>query len=370
MPTFNFTVRATDDLGAYADRNFSINVRNTTVDSFCIIESASQNDILTSTDGVNWVRRENALAFGNASTAGVIYGNGTWLAYKGGSNSNAIYKISYDAINWVPYSFVDEEDQTIPIIDNHSVQFVNGKFCFAARRTTMESPSFYTSVDGKVWKRMGSITGFGTSSVAATNRITYGDGTYWIGSSGSPSTTFAYKSTDQGVTWETVSLTGFTAWNTMGGVYYINGLWITMFNAGSGNTSTLTYATSNDGIIWTRRTTTLPSTYYKAPQVLYGNGRIVLPLAPSSSYTRTFDSVLTSEDGINWTKRTYTPLGQGESSTYTNGLYHNGMFIISSNTRTFASGHYGGIRTSSDGINWSVVSNDQISGVLSMASVG
>lgn len=370
MPTFNFTVRATDDLGAYADRNFSINVRNTVVDSFCLIETGNGNDILTSTDGVNWTRRENALAFGNTTTIGVVYGNGTWIAYKGGGNSNAVYKISYDAINWIPYNFVDEEGQSIPVIDSHSIQFVNGKFCFISRRTTSEPPTFYTSIDGKSWTRMGAITGHGANAMPNNNKITYGDGMYWVGSSGSPNTIFAYKSVDQGMTWESVTLTGFTSWVTTSGLHYINGLWIVMHGNGSGNSTSMTYATSNDGIIWTKRTAPVPSSYYKASTVLYGNGRIVLPLAPASSYTRVYDRVLTSEDGIEWTLRTFEPIAQGTSNTYANGLYHNGLFILSTNSTTFGGGQTKGLRVSSDGINWNSVSTTQVNSVQSMASIG
>lgn len=78
MSTFNFTVRATDNAGAFADRTFSINVNDTvnssTYDRFL---AATTTGITRSMDGVTWSAPDTTMSSFNR----VTYGNGMWVAF-------------------------------------------------------------------------------------------------------------------------------------------------------------------------------------------------------------------------------------------------------------------------------------------------
>ena len=54
MATYNFTVRAQDETGAFSDRDFSIQVRNNLVDRLYAI---NDDNGYASIDGINWTER-------------------------------------------------------------------------------------------------------------------------------------------------------------------------------------------------------------------------------------------------------------------------------------------------------------------------
>lgn len=90
--TFNFTVRAEDDQGAFADRDFSMTVRNTMVDRYMVVDAT---DAYTSPDMVTWTKR--AGQGGNA----VSYGGGKWLITPIVNASS--YRLSVDGVNFASY---------------------------------------------------------------------------------------------------------------------------------------------------------------------------------------------------------------------------------------------------------------------------
>lgn len=88
--TYNFTVRAEDDQGAFADRDFSIVVKNTSVDRYMVVDAT---DAYTSPDMVTWTKR------GGQGGRAVIYGGGQWLIPYGASNSMT-YRLSNDGVTF------------------------------------------------------------------------------------------------------------------------------------------------------------------------------------------------------------------------------------------------------------------------------
>jgi hypothetical protein len=87
MSNYNFTIRATDGLGAYADRSFSMTVNNTNVDRFVITGSTGVAHSQTGLSG-SWIVETGT--FGENTE----FVNGLWLNY--GSS----IKTSTDAATW------------------------------------------------------------------------------------------------------------------------------------------------------------------------------------------------------------------------------------------------------------------------------
>lgn len=102
--TYNFTVRAEDNEGAFADRDFSISVRNTVVDRYMIIDTT---DAYTSADMVNWTKR---IGQGGRS---VIYAGGKWVI----RHDNG-YRLSLDGVNFSNYTtataYMNPENPSAP----------------------------------------------------------------------------------------------------------------------------------------------------------------------------------------------------------------------------------------------------------------
>lgn len=99
MATYNFTVRAQDETGAFSDRDFSIQVRNNLVDRLLAIDA---NDAYASVDGTTWTQRvgkggkwcRNLLGKWIVCVTEEDHTHGTF------SNCGLTYRISDDTINW------------------------------------------------------------------------------------------------------------------------------------------------------------------------------------------------------------------------------------------------------------------------------
>ena len=99
MATYDFTVRAQDETGAFSDRDFSIQVRNNLVDRILAINSANA---YASVDGTTWTERTGK---GGHWCRNLL---GKWIvctdAYNGydyyRSNLGTVYRLSDDTINW------------------------------------------------------------------------------------------------------------------------------------------------------------------------------------------------------------------------------------------------------------------------------
>ena len=90
---FDFTVRATDDQGSFADRNFSITVNNTVVARFVAVSSSA---VLHSNDGKEWIRNDALSAMQD-----VTFGNGRWMIPR----TNMTTYQSTDGVNWTEQAY-------------------------------------------------------------------------------------------------------------------------------------------------------------------------------------------------------------------------------------------------------------------------
>jgi len=401
MTIFNFTVRATDDLGAFSDRNFSINVRNTVVERF--VASTNEGHLLTSVDAVNWTYRHNLLttpssvtvAFGN-----VINGNGFWLVTK----SQNTYLYSKDAINWVEYSFPAGYFLVSYTSNKSEFAYGDGKIAIlmSSSATTSNSSGNTTVVmatteNGIDWTLSNPI---GTNlNNGRFTRLAYGDGRWITNHFGIVSGTLGptnkpivgYTTTNNGETWAPVYTFGYGNNDNIPRTspMFFNGLWL-MFQR---TTAASYYLTSNDGVVW--NTTQYPSNSafpYMFNRILYGNGLLVAYPDATTSAGSAFDmAVFTSTNGTTWDKTTLTEANSLLNGTvtgtayysfgtttstqgYITGVYHNGKYIFATQSTVTAVGtagneNSGGMISSTDGINWSKINIMNAAGTSSKVSI-
>lgn len=95
MATYNFTIRATDSAGAFADQAFSLDVQRTRIDHFAALMT-SPTGLVRSTDGITastFVSEPCPLSY----NAALDFANGHWI----GTNVNTTDMwTSFDLINW------------------------------------------------------------------------------------------------------------------------------------------------------------------------------------------------------------------------------------------------------------------------------
>lgn len=371
MAEFNFTIRATDTAGAFSDRDFSINVRNTIAEQF--VATTISGNIMTSVDGINWNFQLGKLAAGY-NYGDVINANGVWLIQK---NANT-YLRSVDAINWVEHSWPTNYSNVSTSVYNLSkFAYGDGKIAIVLRHTDPSTSAstlrFMTSVDGITWDDVSTLT-FADSNDVSGNlfcKMAYGNGTWiMIDSYSSTARPIGYRSTDGGETW-TPTGTGqrSTALNHMiTNMYYHNGVWLaTTISSNTG----LEYYLSNDGITWRtypKYMTGSPTTLHTW-SVLYGNGRIVTATVKSDviSNINDWNSVYISDDLENWTNKALgTPKLVGDGITgsankwtasdlpHPHGVYHNGKFVLCGGGASYGT-TIGGLYYSYDGESWTHV---------------
>jgi hypothetical protein len=341
MAVFNFTVRATDSEGSYADRQFNITVRNSRVERFMIVDN---NDAWTSPDGTTWTQR--------VGQGGVTceYGNGFWLI-KAGAAYNAGFRKSTDGINYnfIPYSSLiclEADGSTATSNPLSSVgtsqarlKFWNGMFWLVAL-----SPSYYhiwASVDGITWVRKFSQTWTTTSASLTTATVPSieptvdGDtmffpsfyGNITISGANAP----AGWSTTDGTTFNVIRDIAITTAAAGGAqqLMRVNGLYI---GRGMSSTTTVTadYKYSTDGVNWT--TVANPGSIFgsgitAASSLIYANGKLYWFNRKSASNAYSGEQYWTSVDGINWTLKYMKLFNSTTSERYTKVIFKNGLFI-------------------------------------------
>ena len=117
MATYNFTVRAEDDRGAFSDRTFSIQVQNNLVDRMLIID---KDHAYASVNGVNFVERTGK------GGRRAHYMLNKWVVM---NIDNATYRISDDTINWTEdLKFTTAMDDIKPEHRNITFQCDDGTF--------------------------------------------------------------------------------------------------------------------------------------------------------------------------------------------------------------------------------------------------
>ena len=245
------------------------------------------------------------------SLGGIAYGNGLFVAV--GIYGTII--TSPDGLNWT---------QRTSGTTNHLSSIVYGGGLFIAVGSEYPNESILTSPDGITWTERGTgLTNKGLKSV------TYGNGLFVIAGQQ------ALLTSSDGITW-TDRYTQDMSLLTCAG--YGNGLFIV------GGIRLDTY-TSPDGITWTQRYSGTDNAD-RLFSIAYGNNIFVGVGRKEGVLAEEFNiEVLTSRDGITWTERV-PELPSRELSAI---IFKNGLFI--------ATGDNGIIASTSDGIEWTVLSS-------------
>jgi hypothetical protein len=363
MAVFPFTVRATDSEGSFADRQFSITVRNSKVERYLAINTSNA---YTSSDGNSWTLRPG---MGGVTCA---YGNGIWLIL----GLDYIRK-SNDGVNWsyiakASLSIVDNDGVVVttgewpPITSVHRLVFLNGKFRFVGNTNSIYC---WSSEDGVTWVRskIPQIAGSFSNALGGVPFQIYSDGNTLIVnnlySGGTGSLQMGWYSTDDGKTWTQVRNIALasSAIQYSGNLIRINGLWLSFQNQSS--SVFYTYSYSTDGNNWTNGTMNgswINSSYYvNTRRIFYANGTIYVPVTKGSSLNGPME-YLTSTNGINWTPKQFRAwsTSYGDSGmTYRNGVFlayssYGGGTALSNDPLNVPSG---GLRLSTNGNTWTEV---------------
>ena len=382
MANFQFTVRATDSDGAFADRNFSITINNTRVERYMSVDNLNA---YTSPDLVNWTTRNGQ---GGNDCA---YGNSMWLITTNGYTPNVntdaggyyqaggqitspiqsgmVIRKSSDGVNFstVLYSGLNftKPDGTVftpPLISSNSMiqgrlSFSNGYFWMP-----MAWSSSYDTGSGAAWQNYIGRTADGinwtilpapfkgnfgyASTIGHNTRLTarvqdsgadlffpnYGTGNNHINN------VYGWRSSDLGLNWTAVTdSTGKLNGNvTVRATHLnrINGLYVAGVNT-AGNDRP--FMISNDGFNWSPCNPVANwSTNAPAFNVVYANGTLYAVTNLINSTSSNYGRIMTSTDGINWTSPAAYG-GEMSSATIlytqiTTMLYKNGYLITANNS--------------------------------------
>lgn len=375
MAVFNFTVRATDSEGSYADRQFNITVRNSRVERFMILDTA---DAWTSPDGTTWSQRSGQ---GGISCA---YGNGFWMVLK--SNTNMSITKSTDGINYTyiassAMTFLDEagSSTTAPtsFVARARLKFWNGKFWILI--LTASGLDLWSSSDGITWQRKrlyaagGGVLNYMDNNYCNMFTLNEDNGSLFIpfpcDSGNSPLNGFS-----NGLGWMTSDGTALTqiknvsnSSTTVGGcgaLTRVNGVYFAQnaFHNNSKQTGQFGYIYSTDGINWTvgnYGSTTIGSTSaFQSIPMFYANGTLFLYTSKNSGSTAGH-YVYTSVDGLAWTEAQIKLFGT--ASSYVIPFFKNGVYLLTcsaasgTDMSTSITTPNNGFRVSVDGVNWTFV---------------
>jgi hypothetical protein len=374
MANFQFTVRATDSDGAYADRNFGITVNNTRVERYMVIDSLHA---YTSPDLVNWTQRNNQGGWD------CIYGNGMWLVISNNStptnevggqkfgggplttaaNSALVVRRSVDGVNYTTSTqgsgavTLTSSNGPLPSIPTTiqtvgRLSFSNGyfwlPFYIGDNNTTSATTQFIArSADGLAWQLLAcpakSQFFYGASyGLNARNYTKVQDSgsdifiANFATGSGAINGLYGWKSSDLGVTWTAVQDSSGKANGVLN--YYstmltrINGLWI----AGHQQSNDVPFMISNDGVNWQAcNPVSGMSTLDAVHDVVYANGTLyAISNRPSSTATVSARQ-LASTDGINWTLSSSPHAFSSNGASYqqyTSMFYKNGYLVYGANS--------------------------------------
>lgn len=409
MAVFPFTIRATDSEGSFADRQFSITVRNSRVERYM---SLTNTDAYTSSDGQTWTLRAGQ---GGSSCA---YGNNMWLI--GPNSTGGGMRRSSDGVNYI---FIDSANMTFthlndPIFGTNmdpvmqsgrisKIRFHNGRFWFYdARGSAITNPGAM-----RVWYSENGVDWFGRTLLSPTTApssnsnviinvtasgqtVTEDNGVLFLSAATGPSNPvglhptigtggapFGFQSTDNGNTWTPVRRAGLAQTVMLNNPAIIltrlNGIYMCSnygTNAGLGSAAR-NYIYSTDGSNWTLGdfsvgsglTTTQTDQLFTRQRpngYIYANGLIYTSMAAAGAGGGGAFEYMVSADGINWTLRNtmidfaratgaYGP--ENGELVYQNGIFiqvHEGGGVV----ETITVGQYsGGLRFSTNGSTWTTV---------------
>lgn len=301
MSTYNFTVRATDNAGAFSDRTFSLNVNDTVTstqyDRFVI---AGSTGIARSVDGSTWV--VDPLTTSN-TYGGVTYGNGKWVQWSGNFMRTADTGLSWTSAYQPAYNqrTAGYTSSTVVITCIKNVNNVWRLFAYNSG-TSGYIVDEYTSTDLVTWSLQRSVPSTNTGASPTDQGLNDFDydpiGDVWVAiATLGNGNNYIFSRTGSGA-WSMISgLSVSTVINSSTAyVKCTNGFWT--MSSGVGDS----IYTSQDGVNWTART---PIGYASTPfAITYQNGRILAFPIPSSTSTATPLGVRESRDGGRmWTAR-------------------------------------------------------------------
>lgn len=378
MTEFNFTVRATDNLGAFADREFSINVRNTIVDRW--VATVNGGSVITSPDGINWTYQQNILSGANiwsntniqsAARGSVGHFNGKWYI-----NAGSQYITSTDAKNWnvMAYPTVTYEGN---VYTAGTAQTAYGEGNWAKSSTNIgimipmysANAGYYRSIlmmtsDGINWQSKWIQNANISSGISPINsKVIYGNGKWLIsGNRRDNLPTIGYVSSDEGETWSTVPA---PAGAYLGGdIFFVNGKWVAT------RAQDQSMYISDDLVNWSYQTYSTPvNTNFRYWNWNYGNGVIsVFPELSTNLNGASWNRIYSTVDLVNWTETTlptYPVVNNGAGTigtVYVRGsasaiarvssAFYNGQFIFGTSYSSSA-GTTGGLLSSTDGKTYS-----------------
>jgi len=361
MAQFNFTVRATDSEGSFADRSFNITVRNSKIERYMAINTT---DAYTSSDGTTWTLRPG---MGGYSCA---YGNGFWLI----NCSDGIRK-SYDGVNYnlIPTTSIQAYDSTGTPIASASqglaaftstssckMKSFNNKFYLPYQGNVGGTSQIgvFVSSDGITWNFKSvlivSVSGPLLNFILS---ISEDNGTLFLNYPWSNGTQkLGYMSINSGETWTEMADVSGNIHNS-GVLKRFNGLYL-QATGDSGNS----YKYSTDGSNWTSGSFGSISNV-RFWDFIYANGKLYAFFNKSTTAGQA-QLYLTSTDGINWVTNTYKSfISSTQLSVGSNVIpvYKNGIFVIGGSSgqgnddTTSIVAPSGGLRLSTNGVDWVTV---------------
>lgn len=321
MATYNFTIRATDNLGAYADQNFSLTVNNTNIERFVI---AGSTGLAHSSDGVTWTVESGQ------SGSRIAYGNGKWVVYGGAANVGSLglnIRTSVDAFNWTTGpSGIPATQGSFNNLVITSLRYQNGlwtAFCATNNITSTSAWVEYTSPDLTTWTFKSYTTVAGTGQAIIYDHYVDPVSNFLVAvgftGSGGDARLLYRTSAATALTAQVTGITNYVA----GSLNYINGLYCV--SAGSSST----VYTSIDGIGWTARN---PNAATFPAGMTYANGRLIV--RGTNNNTTALTTAYSLNGGRTWTAgpaiNLSASLGGGNyGAAVTQGMaYYGGKLLI------------------------------------------
>lgn len=393
MAVFNFTVRATDSEGSFADRSFNINVRNSKIERYMVVNASNA---FTSADASTWTLRTGMGGFSCA------YGNGFWIILTSSGFRKSFDGVNYNSILLADTVWIDGSGNTITsgrtnsfTNRNPKIRFMNGKFVLpnwaaqstAASTMSQSFPGIWISDDCVTWTFKPAVTTW-------VRHVSDNDYVQWIVSEDNgtiflncPNNNgngnyFGWMTSDNGNTWLALRQVGVSSTTLMTDyVARFNGLYMVMQNVTS-TSSSGPYFYSTDGQNWVAGTmltgqtgATGNFTQNVGYQFLYANGRIITNTYRVGGSTSAYN-LQTSVDGINWlgsevqafSNNTVGASNNLDSRLYFNRpvmAYKNGVYIIVHPMAENGSGSglvqtRSGIRLSTNGTSWTTLDPNSV----------
>jgi hypothetical protein len=256
-------------------------------DRFVATTTNTTNNIIYSTDGVDWTNLTVP-----SSTSGyrtISYGNSLYVVWANSGGGNATtYATSSNGTTWT--------HRTLSATGVNSMSasaFGNGTFIAIVSGTSVA----VSSTNGTTWTVRSMPASQNWTSAA------YGNGTFFAHSNGTTNT----ATSSNGITW-----TARTSPEAFQKVTFANGLFVATSYAVNTNVYT-----SSDGITWTARTLPFNGTNAGAKRV-FGGGNIFVVYVQNSGL------IATSPDGNTWTQRS------GGTQNWTSGAYGANNYVIMS----------------------------------------